>query len=126
VSASPALLRLRVALVLLLALSGTACAGVQGRQRLSRALAATGAIVGVTGVVLVAGCVPDDRPGACSAGPQDGSVRIGVPVFAIGAALITAGMLVRHPSKRPRGPNITRHAVATPGDNFGPGDLQGY
>lgn len=102
------------------------CANVPLRTRLTRTLIVTGAMVGVAGGAMTAGCVRDGVPGLCSAGPHDGTVRIGLPIFAIGAALITTGLLIRAPKALPPVPNTTRHATPAFGDPFGPPPLQGY
>lgn len=116
----------RCMLACVLACTLGACANVPLRTRLTRSLVVTGAVVGVAGGAMTAGCVRDGVPGLCSAGPRDGTVRIGLPILAIGAALITTGLLIRPPPVRPQGPNTTRHATPTFGDPFGPPPLQGY
>jgi len=110
--------------IVVLTLGG--CANVSPRLRLTRVLVATGVGVAVTGGVISAGCVPDDRPGACSAGRDDGTVSIGFPLVVLGAAIITTALLVRPPAARPPGPPITRHAAPAFNDPYGPAPNNGY
>jgi hypothetical protein len=102
------------------------CAQVPVRTRITRTMVVTGALVAVAGGAMTAGCVRDDVPGVCSAGPRDGSVKIGLPILALGAALIAGGLLIRPLKAAPAGPNVTRHATPAFGDPFGPPPLQGY
>jgi hypothetical protein len=96
------------ALLVLLLVSCAACGQLTPRQRLSRALFITGAAVSLGGGAIAFGCVKDDEPGACSGSQGDGTFRIGVPLLAAGAALITSGLMLRPPEKRPSGPAVTR------------------
>jgi hypothetical protein len=93
---------------------------------LTRALVATGVAVAVTGGVMSAGCVPDDRPGACSAGRDDGTVKIGFPILVLGVAIVTGALLLRPRAARPSGPATTRHAAPAFNDPYGPPPLNGY
>jgi len=110
--------------IVVLTLSG--CAHVPPRQRLTRALIATGVAVAVTGGVISAGCLPDDRPGACSASRDERSFKIGLPIFALGLAIITGALLLRPPAARPPTPKTTRHATPAFNDPYGPPPLNGY
>lgn len=102
------------------------CAHVPPRTRLTRALVATGVVVAVSGGVIAAGCVPDSRPGLCSAGRDDGTVRVGFPILVLGTAIITGALLLRPPAARPAVPQITRHATPAFNDPYGPPPLNGY
>jgi hypothetical protein len=113
-------------MVFSLCVSLMGCAHVPPRARFARVLVGTGVVVAVSGGVVSAGCVPDSRPGLCSAGRDDGTVRVGFPILVLGAAIITTAMLLRPRSVRPPTPQIMRHAAPSFTDPYGPPPLNGY
>ncbi|MDB4985931.1 MAG: hypothetical protein JWN04_1109 [Myxococcaceae bacterium] len=118
--------RRALAWLCLAALACGGCAGVPRRQRITRTIAVVGGLVAAAGGAMTAGCVSDGMPGACSAGPKDGTVAIGLPIMAVGAAIIVGALLARPKSQRPAGPPVVRHGAASVGDPFGALPNQGY
>jgi hypothetical protein len=81
-----------VSLALLILLAG--CAHVTPRERAARTLVAVGAVAILGGGLTAAGCVDDEGDG-CSGGPGDANLAVGLPVMAVGAGLLTVGLLMR-------------------------------
>lgn len=76
----------------------TGCANASHQLRLSRALVGLGATAMVVGGLIAAGCTtPEPGVGGsgCSGGPSTADPDDGVPVMAVGAALIGAGFLAK-------------------------------
>lgn len=62
----------------------------------ARALAAVGTLVTVAGIVTAAGCPGiEGDPDTCVGNPSDSDLAVGIPVAAVGVAMLTAAVYFR-------------------------------
>jgi hypothetical protein len=68
-----------------------------------------GSIAIVAGGAVAMGCLNDDSDGRCPGEPRGAELAVGIPVMAIGAALLTYGLV-----RRPRPTRFIEPSAPTP------------